>query len=82
MKPGEKSTAARTFYKKVFDVAAQAKTEEGTSIKEEVLGPDKGVRNHLGQIGRYIGRPLAPVPATRVRDSESGMTIDLLKTVA
>jgi len=37
MKVGEKSTAARAFYKRVFDVAALATTEEGTSIKEEVL---------------------------------------------
>jgi hypothetical protein len=32
MKAGEKSTAARAFYKRVFDVAAQATIEEGTSI--------------------------------------------------
>jgi hypothetical protein len=32
MKAGEKSTAARTFYKRVFDVAARATTEEGTSL--------------------------------------------------
>ena len=38
MKAGEKSTAARAFYKRVFEVAAQATTEEGTSIIEEVLG--------------------------------------------
>jgi hypothetical protein len=37
MKAGEKSTAVRAFYKRVFDVAAQATTEEGTSINEEVV---------------------------------------------
>ena len=37
MKAGEKSTAVLTCYKRVFDVAIHATTQEGTSIKEEVL---------------------------------------------
>jgi hypothetical protein len=82
MKAGEKSTAAREFYKRVFDIAARATTEEGTSIREEVLGPDKGARNHFGQIARCIGRPLGQRPATRLRDSGSVTTIDLLDPVA